>query len=103
MKTEEWRWGKGEGGRGKGGDVEGLVYLEYHNVCSFERIGSPHPLPGKRECLVYVSPPLGPKGGGTHSLADEEVWGTNSDDWKESLALCIICGGGGREREKCRG
>jgi hypothetical protein len=30
-------------------------------------------------------------GGGQHSLAGEEAGGPNSDEWRESLALCIIC------------
>jgi hypothetical protein len=32
---------------------------------------------------------LDPKGGEQHSLAAEAVGGPSSDDWKESLALCI--------------
>ncbi len=40
------------------------------------------------ECV----PPLGPKlGGEQHSLAGEGVGGPNSDDWRESLALRILC------------
>jgi hypothetical protein len=31
---------------------------------------------------------LGTKKGGQHLLAGE--WGANSDDWKESLALCLL-------------
>ncbi len=44
--------------------------------------------------LASVSPPLGTKVGlGQHSLAEEGTEGANSDDWRESLALCIIlCG-----------
>jgi hypothetical protein len=38
-----------------------------------------------------VSPPLELKGGGEeHSLPGEGLRGPNSDDWKESLALCIL-------------
>ncbi len=36
-----------------------------------------------------VTPPLDPRGEGKqHSLAGEGVGRPNSDDWKESLALC---------------
>ncbi len=64
-----------------------LVYLEYQSICPIVRIGSPHPLTRKRACL-----PLGPEGGGEqHSLAAKGVGGLNSDDWIESLALCILC------------
>jgi hypothetical protein len=38
-----------------------------------------------------VPPPLEPKGG-QHSLAFEGVGGTNSDEWTESMALCVLCG-----------
>ncbi len=53
------------------------------------------------ECV----PPPQPKGVvGQHSLAGEGPGGTNSDDWRKSLALCLLCGvplgtkggGGGR-------
>ncbi len=38
-----------------------------------------------------VSPPTDPKGGKEqYSFADEGGGGPNSDDWKESLALCIL-------------
>jgi hypothetical protein len=48
-------------------------------------LGSPSPSPGK-ECVT----PLGPWGG-QHLLADEGLEGPNSDDWTESLALCLLC------------
>ncbi len=41
-----------------------------------------------------VSPPLDPKGEEQHSLGGEGVGGPDSDDCKESLALCILCAGG---------
>jgi hypothetical protein len=31
------------------------------------------------------------KGEGQNSLAGERVGGANSDDWRESLALCLLC------------
>ncbi len=37
-------------------------------------------------------PPPGIKGGGQQSLAGEGAGGANSDDWRESLALCLLCG-----------
>jgi hypothetical protein len=58
-----------------------MLYLEYQSVCSFVRIAfvpSPVcPRPGKR--------------GVQHLLAGEGAEGANSDDWRESLALCILC------------
>jgi hypothetical protein len=48
-------------------------------------LGPPTPSP-----LVSVSPPLDQKGEEQYSLAGEGVGGPNSDDWKESLALCIV-------------
>jgi hypothetical protein len=66
--------------------VEGLQNTQ--SVCPFVGIGSPHPLPQKDVC-----PPLDPKREGEqHSLAGEGVKGPNSDDWTESLALCILYG-----------
>ncbi len=42
--------------------------------------------------LASVSPPLGPKGGREqHSHAGRGVGGRNSNDWIESLALCMLC------------
>jgi hypothetical protein len=32
------------------------------------------------------------KGGGQHSLEGEGAGGANLDDWRESLAFCILCG-----------
>ncbi len=75
--------GKTEGRRGI------IQYSKYQSVCPLVRIG-PLPLPFLQ---VSVSPPWNQKGGGQHSLADEGVGGANSDDWRESLALCIFCGG----------
>jgi hypothetical protein len=51
--------------------------LDYHSVCILVRIGSPR---NPSECV----PPLEPKRGGQHSLADEGAGGTNSDDWREA-------------------
>jgi hypothetical protein len=57
-------------------------------VCPFVQISSSRPLYRKRVC----PPPLEPKGDGQHSLADEGAERADSDDWKEILALCILCG-----------
>jgi hypothetical protein len=85
---------------GRGGGVEGckqgasriverLKYtyiVEYRSVCSFVGIGSPKPSPPQ----ASVSPP-GSKGGRSNTpLRVRGVGGPNSDDWKESLALCIL-------------
>ncbi len=59
------------------------------SVPPFE-LAPPPPSPA-REC---VGPPLVPKGGGQHSLAGEGAGGANSDDWREILAFCILCGTG---------
>ncbi len=76
------------GGRRRG--ITGIVYQVYQTVCSIVRIWSP--LPPTTE--VSTSPLLDTKkGGGSNTLAGEGVWGPKSDDWVESLALCILCGG----------
>jgi hypothetical protein len=56
------------------------IYLEYHSVCPLVGIGTPHP-------LTDCAPPLNQGGGGG---------GTHSDDWRKSLALCLLCGVGVR-------
>ncbi len=61
------------------------VYIKYQSVCPFFRIGFPHPSPLKRVRLPY-----GAKG----RKSNTPLWvtrGTSSDDWKEGLALCILC------------
>jgi hypothetical protein len=57
-----------------------------------------YPTPRVPECLSFVrigSPavpaPLEPRVR-QHSLAVEGAVGANSDEWKESLALCLLCG-----------
>jgi hypothetical protein len=47
----------------------------------------PAPIPSPTSESVL---PLEPKGGG-HSPAFDGVGGPNSDDWRESLALCLLC------------
>jgi hypothetical protein len=63
----------------------GIIHIpEYQSVCSLVRIGSPAPLP-----QASVSPSWNQREGGQHSLAGKGVGGASSDDWRESLALCI--------------
>ncbi len=65
-----------------------IQYLEYLSVCPFVRIASPRPLSRKRVC------PPSPEtnaGGGQHLLAGKGARGANLDDWRESLALCLLC------------
>jgi hypothetical protein len=47
--------------------------------------GTPHPLSRKRVC------PPGTKGGGTDSAAGGGG-GPNSDNWRKSIGLCLLCG-----------
>ncbi len=54
------------------------------SVPSFE-LGPPIPSPA-RECVPPESK------GAQHSPAGEGVGGPNSDIWRESLALCLLCG-----------
>jgi hypothetical protein len=61
-------------------------YLEYHSVCPLVRIGTPHPLSRER---VY-SPPESK--GGEHTRLLVRGWaGPNSDGWRKSLTLCLLC------------
>jgi hypothetical protein len=62
-----------------------ILCLECHCVCPLVRFGSAHLLSRKRVC-----PPPEPKGG-QHSTEGEGVGGSNSEDWRESLALCLLC------------
>ncbi len=66
-----------------------IVYIEYQSVCPFVGIGSHHPLPRKRLCL----PPWTQRGErATLACGWGGVGGPSSDEWTESLALCILCG-----------
>jgi hypothetical protein len=59
-----------------------ILYLQWGTRVSFIRIGSP-----PRKCV----PPLVPRRR-QHSLAGEGAGGANSDDWRESLAFCLLGG-----------
>ncbi len=54
------------------------IYTEYHSVCPLVGIGT--------------APPPQAKGGRAHSPAGEGWGSPNSDDWRKSLALCLLCG-----------
>jgi hypothetical protein len=54
--------------------------VEYHNVCLLVRMGLP-PTPSRKR----VCPPRN-KGGGP---ASEGLGGSNSNDWRKSLVLCL--------------
>ncbi len=58
-------------------------YIEYQSVYPFVGIVYPHPLTPQ----TCVSPP-GTQREEQHTLASEGVGASNSDDWKENLALC---------------
>ncbi len=47
--------------------------------------------PARSPASECVPPPEPKGGGGQHSLAGEGTGGANSDDWRESLALCLLC------------
>ncbi len=73
---------------GSGSGSETLI-PSVPDCLSHRRHWVPTPLPRKLVCL----PSWTQRRGEQHSLADEGVGGPNSDDWIESLALCILCAG----------
>jgi hypothetical protein len=68
-----------------------IIDIEFQSACPFVgNMSPPPPLPAS------VSSPLDPKAGGSNTpLRVREVGVPNSDDWKESLTFCILCGFGG--------
>ncbi len=60
------------------------------NRNSWGRLGRVNGLSRKRVCPPH---PPGIRKGGQHSLAGEGAGGANSDDWRGSLAHCILCWG----------
>jgi hypothetical protein len=62
------------------------IYLEYHSVCPL--VGIVTPLPSLPQASVL---PPRTKGGGGHTRLRVRGWGSpNSDDWRESLELCLL-------------
>jgi hypothetical protein len=61
-----------------------MLYIEYQSVCPLSELAPSSPSPAS-ECV----PPWNQRGG--HSLAGEGAGGANSDDWREGLALCLLC------------
>ncbi len=75
--------------------VVSLVYSMVHSVevsVPSSELGPP-PLPLLPPHARESVSPFGPKRGGRqNSLAGEGMGGYSSDDWMESLELCILCG-----------
>ncbi len=69
-------------------DRRGIVlYIEYQSVCPLVRIGFPPAPPPPKASLSRSLPPW------SHNPL-RVTWGgggASSDDWKEGLALCILC------------
>jgi hypothetical protein len=64
------------------------IYKEYHSVCPLVGIGT---LPTHLSPLASECTPPPRTWGGTHSPAVRGWWSLNSDDWRKSLALCLLC------------
>jgi hypothetical protein len=64
-----------------------MIFLEYQSVCPLVQIGSAHPLSSKRE---RPPPPPRNQREGQRSPAGKGIGGPNSDDWRRSLALCLL-------------
>jgi hypothetical protein len=61
------------------------VYKEYHSVCPLVGLGT-LPTPTLPASVPLPAEP----GGGGHTRV--RGWGSpNSDDWRKSLALCLLC------------
>ncbi len=66
-----------------------LIYIEHHSVCPLVGIWTPPtPLP---QASVPPPPQDQRVGGGAHSPAARGWGSSNSDDWRKSLALCLLC------------
>ena len=64
-----------------------LIYIEHHSVCPLVGIGTPPPLLPQ----ASVPSPADQRVGG-HTRLRLKGWGSpNSDDWRKSLALCLLC------------
>ncbi len=65
------------------------IYKEYKSVCPIIGIGLSQPLCRQRVCPSRLPPE---PGGGGHTHQRVRGWGSpNSDDWRKSLALCLLC------------
>ena len=63
--------------------------MEYNSVFPPVRIGT---LPVSHPPLAPASVPLPPEPKGGHTRQGVRGWGSpNSDDWRKSLALCLLC------------
>jgi hypothetical protein len=60
------------------------IYLEYHSICPLVEIVPPSPA---SEC----APPTESKGGDTLACGERGAGSPNSDDWRESLVICLLC------------
>jgi hypothetical protein len=64
------------------------TFKEYHSVRPSSKLGLSQPLSRQQVC---PSPPE--SGGGGHTRRGVRGWGSpNSDDWRKSLVLCLLCG-----------
>jgi hypothetical protein len=62
--------------------------MEYHSVCPFVEIGSPHPIPGKRVWPPFPRTQVGGGRGDTLAFGGG-MGGPNSDAGTETLALYV--------------
>jgi hypothetical protein len=70
------------------------IYLEYHSVCPSSKWYLSPPPPPLPQASVTLPPE--PKGVGGNTRLQVKGWGSpNSDDWRKSLAFCLLCGVGG--------
>ncbi len=60
------------------------IYKEYHSVCTLSELGLSQPLSRQQVCPS----PQNRGGGGWEA---HSPWSPNSDDWRKSLALCLLC------------
>ncbi len=89
-------------------DQKVRIYKEYHSACPLVGIGT-LPTPISPASVPLSQKPRGGRGGARHTRLRARSVSPNSDDWRKSLALCLLCGfdteGGGESwtREKVRG
>jgi hypothetical protein len=60
-----------------------------------------HPTPLPQASVSSPAPPESKVGGSNTRLRGERVGGPNSDDWRESLSLCLLCATKHRSKERC--